>query len=223
MEKSFLKGDTATVMSHFYRGELGRMMMWRDRLDRTTNWAILGITGLITFSWNQSEHSHFFLFFSNAILYLLLTIEARRYRFYDAYRGRVRVLESHFILPYVVQNPAPLEGNWRSLLATDLAVPSFKISFWEAISRRLRRNYLWLFLIVLCAWFGHISYHSHKLEATWRQMFTEHQPLPLWMFFGVIVFFYLYLAFLYLVSFRTRKASGEFQKRPPTDKRKWSI
>ena len=89
------------VVTHFYRGEIGRMMVWRDRLDRTTNWAILGITGLITFSWKHPELSHFFLFFSNILLFLLLMIESRRYRIYDAYRARVRVLECHFILPHV--------------------------------------------------------------------------------------------------------------------------
>ncbi|MCI0445789.1 DUF2270 domain-containing protein, partial [bacterium] len=28
------------ALSHYYRAELSRMMSWRDRLDRTTNWAI---------------------------------------------------------------------------------------------------------------------------------------------------------------------------------------
>ena len=29
-----------TAMSHFYRGEIGRMMVWRQRLDTTTTWAL---------------------------------------------------------------------------------------------------------------------------------------------------------------------------------------
>ena len=37
--------DYYTVMIHFYRGELGRIMIWRQRLDITTNWAIVGSVG----------------------------------------------------------------------------------------------------------------------------------------------------------------------------------
>ncbi|MGH8165107.1 MAG: DUF2270 domain-containing protein, partial [Rhodanobacteraceae bacterium] len=28
------------ALSHFYRGELGRIMVWRTRLDTTINWAV---------------------------------------------------------------------------------------------------------------------------------------------------------------------------------------
>ena len=29
-----------TVFAHFHRAEIARMAGWRDRIDRTTNWAI---------------------------------------------------------------------------------------------------------------------------------------------------------------------------------------
>ena len=32
------------AMIHFYRGELGRIMIWRQRLDVTTTWAITSTT-----------------------------------------------------------------------------------------------------------------------------------------------------------------------------------
>ena len=35
-------------MVHFYRGELGRIMVWRQRLDVTTTWAIATSTTLFT-------------------------------------------------------------------------------------------------------------------------------------------------------------------------------
>jgi len=28
------------LIAHYYRGEIARMAGWRDRIDRTTNWAI---------------------------------------------------------------------------------------------------------------------------------------------------------------------------------------
>ena len=29
-----------TLIAHYYRAEIARMSGWRDRIDRTTNWAI---------------------------------------------------------------------------------------------------------------------------------------------------------------------------------------
>src|SRR5690606_15393973 len=37
--------EKATLVIHYYRGELGRMASWRDRIDRTSNWAITVVAG----------------------------------------------------------------------------------------------------------------------------------------------------------------------------------
>lgn len=34
------------VMAHYHRAEIARMAGWRDRIDRTTNWAITGTVAL---------------------------------------------------------------------------------------------------------------------------------------------------------------------------------
>ncbi|MFY8269070.1 MAG: DUF2270 domain-containing protein, partial [Terrimicrobiaceae bacterium] len=45
---AFLKDSCyVTALSHFYRGELGRIMVWRQRLDITTTWAITTSTTII--------------------------------------------------------------------------------------------------------------------------------------------------------------------------------
>jgi uncharacterized membrane protein len=36
----------SSAMTHLYRGEIHRMKLWRQRLDRTTNWAVLLIAGV---------------------------------------------------------------------------------------------------------------------------------------------------------------------------------
>ena len=58
----------------------------------------------------------------------MLWIEARRYRFYDAFRARVRMLEAHFLVPMVMENRDMLQGEWKKLVCEDLILPSFKIS-----------------------------------------------------------------------------------------------
>lgn len=45
-----------------YRGEVGRIMVWRRRLDLTTTWVITGTTTIITvaFSFRDIPHVIFF-------------------------------------------------------------------------------------------------------------------------------------------------------------------
>src|SRR5437763_14884688 len=135
------------AMAHFYRGELGRIMVWRQRLDITTNWAITSSTAIITIAFANRDVPHIIFFFNVAIVWAMLWIEARRYRFYDAFRARVRMLEAHFLVPIVSENEHLLQGEWRRLVSEDLILPSVKISQREAVGRRLKRNYLFILIL----------------------------------------------------------------------------
>jgi len=150
------------AMSHFYRGELGRIMVWRQRLDTTTSWAITVTSSIFTVAFSIRDVPHIIFFFNIAIVAMLLWIEARRYRFYDAFRARVRMLEAHFLVPIVAQNTAMLHGEWQKLVCEDLLLPSFKISRFEAVGRRLKRNYAFIFYIILSAWLTKIFLHSQS-------------------------------------------------------------
>src|SRR5262249_12676082 len=86
--------ESITMLAHYYRGEVTRMISWRDRLDRTTNWAIAAMAAMLSFSLSSQQAHHSVLLFCMLLIYGLLVIEARRYRFYDVYRARVRKLES---------------------------------------------------------------------------------------------------------------------------------
>ena len=149
-----------TAMSHFYRGELGRIMAWRTRLDTTTSWAITVTSTIFTVAFSIRDVPHIIFFFNIAIVTMLLWIEARRYRFYDAFRARVRMLEAHFLVPIVSQNTAMLQGEWQKLVCEDLLLPSFKISVFEAVARRIRRNYVFVYVIILVAWITKIFLHA---------------------------------------------------------------
>lgn len=152
------------AMSHFYRGELGRIMIWRQRLDATTQWAIISTTSIFTVAFSARDVPHIIFFFNIIVVWALLWIEARRYRFYDAFRARVRMLEAHFLVPMVLQNKEMLHGEWQKLVCEDLILPSFKISRLEAVGRRLKRNYAFLFVIILLAWVVKIFIHSDPLN-----------------------------------------------------------
>lgn len=39
----------------FYRGEVDRTTSWRSRLDQTTNWAVVVVTAILTWSFSSGE------------------------------------------------------------------------------------------------------------------------------------------------------------------------
>jgi uncharacterized membrane protein len=201
------------TMIHFYRGELGRIMSWRQRLDVTTTWAITSTTSIITISFSLKGIPHIVFFFNIAYVWMLLWIEARRYRLYDAFRGRVRMIESHFLVPMILQNPNLLVGEWKRLVCEDLILPSFKISKLEAIGRRMS-NYVFIFLIIIVGWTLKIFVHAQtpidSIGAFYRALAV--QSLPSWVaciiFFGTII---MVVALIVYVSRLSTEEVGEFR------------
>ena len=143
------------TLVHFYRGELGRMMVWRQRFDATTNWAVVATGSLCAFAVGNRDMINEAMLINVFVLSFFAFIEARRYRFYDAYRARVRMLEAHFVAPTLLGNDVRLlQGPWREQLAEDLLAPSFKCSLAYALGRRFRHLYFALHGFVLLCWIG---------------------------------------------------------------------
>lgn len=143
--------EAITLLAHYYRGELARMISWRDRLDRTTNWAIGALAAMLSLSLSNEQGHHSVLLFAMLLIGMLLYIEARRYRFYDVFRARVRMLEREYFAPMFTGHDAPSRVSIAEL-GESLRMPRFTVSLPQAMSRRLRRNYCWIFLVVLLAW-----------------------------------------------------------------------
>src|SRR5260370_33916705 len=78
LQRSLYDPGYVNAMSHFYRGELGRIMVWRQRLDMTTNWAITSSTAIITIAFFTRAVPHISFFFNLAIGALRLWLESRR-------------------------------------------------------------------------------------------------------------------------------------------------
>ena len=57
LQRSLYDPGYVNAMSHFYRGEMGRIMVWRQRLDITTNWAITSSTAIITIAFFSDRYS----------------------------------------------------------------------------------------------------------------------------------------------------------------------
>lgn len=145
-------GEATNAMIHYYRAEMSRMNSWRARLDLTSNWAITVVAALLSVSLSTPAAHHGLSLFAMLIVLLLLCVEARRYRYYDVYRMRVRQFEKHYFGQLFGPEKSGGVEPWLLMLAQDLRHPRFRISYDRALRRRLRRNYIWMFLILLAAW-----------------------------------------------------------------------
>jgi uncharacterized membrane protein len=197
-----------TVLAHYHRAEMGRMAGWRDRIDRTTNWAITGVAAMLSLSLSTPTSHHGVLLFAMVLVQLLLLIEARRYRFFDVYRGRVRRMEKYYFAQILAPLPEP-DSAWARPLGQDLRRPQFLISIRAAMSRRLRRNYLWMFLILLLAWVLKIS--TPKLQDEGVELDVARSlheivanaafgAIPGWIIMLLVVLFYCWLAYAALLT-----------------------
>ncbi len=150
----------SSATAHLYRGEIHRMKFWRERLDRTTNWAVLIISAILTWAFSRPGVPHYILLIGGAALTVFLIIEARRYRGYDIWRSRVRKLQEN-VFAYGLDPSAGMpDPNWRQKLSEDYRNPAMKIGMREAVAHRLRRIYLPLFSVVLIAWVVRITAFS---------------------------------------------------------------
>lgn len=193
--------ETVTAVVHYYRAELARMAGWRDRIDRTSNWAITVVAALLSVSLSSSSAHHGVLLFAMLLVYLLLMIEARRYRFFDVYRFRVRQLERYYFAQ-IFSPASDFSANWTQILGQNLREPKFFISYADAFSRRLRRNYIWMFLILLLAWVLKISTPSLQVESVRPTLVhslseivanTRLGPIPGWAVVTCVTVFYIWL------------------------------
>ena len=212
LQRSIYDPGYVNAMSHFYRGEMGRIMVWRQRLDVTTNWAITSSTAIITIALANAAVPHIIFFFNLAIVWVMLWIEARRYRFYDAFRARIRMLEAHFLVPMVMENRDLLQGEWKKLVCEDLILPCFKISKLEAIGRRLKRNYVFIFIMILVAWITKIFLHApHAMEGFpdfYRALRVGH--IPAWLV--ALVMLGTFISSIGIAIYVGKKSSGEISE-----------
>lgn len=199
-----------TAMVHFYRGEVQRSNMWRQRLDNTTNWAVITTGAALSFALSDPAHHYGVIILNTLLVTLFLWIEARRYRYYELWSYRVRLMETDFFAAMLVPPFGP-HPDWAESLADSLLHPEFPISMWEAFGRRFRRNYMWLFLVLGVAWALKIYLHPLPLATTWEDFIrhAELGPVPgeVMLLAGLI-----YNGLIFIIGFATaglHQATGE--------------
>lgn len=211
--------DTNVIM-HLYRGEVQRINTWRKRMDRTTNWAVVITVGVLTFSLSNSSVPHWTVLPGLFLAYILLFTEARRYRHYDAWRGRVRALEEVFLAKFF-DREMETDEKWRKVLSEDLKEPKHKISWQEAVKRRLKRIYVWIISIFVATWIGKIYMHPDKVSS-WVGFFEKiggaaEAKIGVLVFFLIIGGILTSTAYFFMASTK-REAKGEFKEKEIDEK-----
>lgn len=142
-----------SALVELYRGEIDRSNTWRTRLDATTNSAIVVCAGTVLAALILPDRATFIMLFGGLLVALCLWVETRRYRYYELWSYRVRLMETDFFAAMLVPPFRPSE-DWSESLANALLQPEFPITIWEALGRRFRRNYMGLYILLAGAWGG---------------------------------------------------------------------
>lgn len=144
-------GEFNTAMVHLFRAEVSRANVWRQRLDTTTNWAVITTAAAISFAFTNEIRYHAVIILNALLVTLFLIIEARRYRYYGLWSYRVRLLETDFFAAMLVPPFRP-QPDWAENMAATLRHPRFPITMRQAVTRRLRSNFVWIYLVLGLTW-----------------------------------------------------------------------
>jgi uncharacterized membrane protein len=153
------------AIAHLYRAEIYRSTVWRTRLDSTTNWAVVTTGIALSATFSSATASSLPMALVGLIVCIFLLLEARRYRYFNIWRARARLLETDFFTPMLRGDPVAMNAAWSQLLARDLCQPRYHVSLARAAGRRLRRTYAWIFLIQAISYYGKLAIHPTPLTA----------------------------------------------------------
>ncbi len=186
-----------TALVHLYRGEVSRADVWRSRMDTTTNWALTTTAAVISFGLGSATATHGVILIGMFMVVNFLLIETRRYRSWDLYLRRVRLLETALYVPLLRDDPPDI-ASLREL-ATMLEAPRIYLPFWTALSQRVKRAYGALFGVLFAAWVLKVSIEMRGARDLAELLERMHvSVIPGWVIFlGVMT---LYLALITLVT-----------------------
>ena len=181
-----------TAVSHLYRAEMNRMSVWRQRLDVTSNWAIILATALTTFTLGAVEVPHYTLLLGLALVMISILLEGRRYRHLHHSKWRLYLLESGFFANILRSaRKSDADPDWRRLLAADLRHTHFSISWFTGMRLRLRRNYLMVIGFMSAVWLAKLFIHPTRATSLSEFYARLHigQFIPPWFVAATAVLF----------------------------------
>jgi uncharacterized membrane protein len=199
--------ETPSAVVHFYRAIVMHGDVWRQRLDATTNWAVVTTVGVISFAFTRPGAPPFILLLLIFATSLFLLMESRRYQIYDLWRRRIRTLNQYMVAPQLAPQSADDEEEIEAELAElarDLgrAVPHLR--FIDAMGYRMRRNYGYIYTFIVGSWV--LKLFLHPVGADSSAVLLDRAAIgaiP-----GTVVIAFVF-AFMILVTFLALRAPSE--------------
>lgn len=205
---------------HIYRGLMDSATTWRIRIDNPTNWAIITSGTAVSFVLSDEDHSHAVLLLVMLFMLMFLTIEARRTRYYNLWSSWLRLLETEYFAPILQNNYVTINDIWQALIVRDLGYPHFKTTFWQMLGRRLRDNYLAIYLFLILSWLVKLIAHHPPLNTSCLEgTFACNAivgPIPGRIVLGAVFSFYAGLLLVMFVTYHTDEPSVEVLSRERT-------
>jgi uncharacterized membrane protein len=227
MEESGRGGEASSAfgaaeigaLAHLYRGELYRSTVWRTRLDATTNWAVVSTGLALSLAFAGAAASPLPLVLVGLLVAVFLHTEARRYRFFDFWRVRAHILETQFFGPILLGQGVRTGNRWNEVLCEDYRSPRLHITYWDALGRRLRRNYGWIFAIQAVSYLGKLLIHPAPIasfDELWARAAIGPAPGQLVLLAGLA--FHGGWAAVALLTLRARRGRGRRRTLPREDR-----
>lgn len=208
-----------TAMAHFYRGEIQRSNVWRNRLDATTNWAVITAGATLSFVFSSANNPHFAIPINSILVAIFLFMEARRYRYYEVWASRVRILETGYFAPMLSHQTIPPDKEWADHISADLISPHFTISEWEAVGKRLRSNYLWIFILLALCWT--LKVYIHPIPAPTLEAFIERAQVGLAPGWLVITAGFVFNSLMFIIAITTMRLKHSSSEVLPMENFEW--
>lgn len=226
--QKLLPAEFNMAMVHFYRGEVQRSNVWRGRLDATTNWAVITAGATLSFVFSSPDNPHFAIPINTLLVSIFLFMEARRYRYYEVWANRVRVLETGYFAPMLSHRTIAPDKEWAEHIAADLITPHFTISEWEAVGRRLRSNYLWIFVLLSLSWTLKVYIHPSPIpivseadKKVFWDIFFQRATVGLAPGWFVVLCGAIFNAIILFVAFSTLKLKDASSEVLPLESFEW--
>lgn len=158
--------EMLSLIPHYYRGEVSQMSASRSRVGQATDWAVALLAAILSLTFSSPEMPVSLILIGIVAMCAFLWFETRRYRDYDRSRARVRLMEKNVFANAFNPTGAEIE-EWRKEIGDDLRRPTFKISYREALSGRIKRVYGPLLTIFGVGWLFKVTLFTP--DQTWQE------------------------------------------------------
>lgn len=210
-------GDLPSAIIHLYRAQIGRADIWRQRLDSSTNWAVVTTAAALTVTFTEPDTSQPVIPLCSLLITMFWTIESRRYRYFELWSYRVALLEDAYFSRLLAPTPQTHE-MWSIRLADSLRNPQFTITKAEALGRRFRRIYFWLYTVLGISWMVQVWIYPSPINSI--SMLSNRLALgsvPTYVMLVIGLVSYLALITFGLSTWKMRDARGEVLRISPKE------